>query len=87
MELSNLPRQQAERRHYDSLNTVSCVSASFCMAAGDSSTSTYPNDQVSIEEWSGSSWSAVSSPDVGEGDLLNGLSCVSACFCMAVGWS
>ena len=68
------------------LNGVNCTSTSFCMAAGyyiDSS-SAY---QTLIEEWNGTSWSIVTSPNTSTtlGNVLNGVSCTSTTFCMAVG--
>jgi hypothetical protein len=43
------------------LRGVSCVSSSFCMAAGDYYACT--NDQTLIEKWNGRTWSLVSSPN------------------------
>ena len=68
------------------IGAVSCVSSSFCMASG-----TYyngSNDQTLIENWNGSTWKLVSSPNRSStGDnALGGLSCVSSSFCMAAGY-
>ncbi len=66
------------------LNSVSCVSASFCVAVGYVGT----NQEPLIEAWNGTSWSVIPSPEhSGAGAILNGVSCVSASFCMAVGWT
>ena len=67
------------------LNSVSCTSTSFCMAAGDYNTGS--DDQTLIEEWNGTSWSIVTTPDTSttQGNLLNGVSCTTSTFCMAAG--
>jgi tripartite motif-containing protein 71 len=57
---------------------VSCVSAEFCMAAG--------NARIT-EEWNGSEWvklTTPSAPDVG-GGYLTGISCISSNDCAAAG--
>jgi hypothetical protein len=53
---------------------VSCVSASFCMAADGFGT---------VDTWDGSAWSAGS--NVAGFQAVESLSCVSASFCVAVG--
>jgi len=67
------------------LGGVSCVSTSFCIAAGGYKNGT--NLQTLTERWSGSSWSLVSSPNTSSTQLnaLDGVSCVSSSFCMAAG--
>jgi hypothetical protein len=67
------------------LDSVSCVSSSFCVAAG--STSNGSRDQTLIEQWNGSAWSIVSSPNTSATleNELEGVSCVTASFCVAVG--
>jgi hypothetical protein len=69
----------------DELNSVSCVSASFCVAVGSYLNST-GTSRTLIESWNGSTWSIVASPDKFTGDnVLDQVSCVSASFCVAVG--
>src|ERR1700733_5034125 len=69
------------------LSSVSCVTASFCMAAGISESATAP-DRTLFERWNGSAWSIVPSPNVATAnDDLSGISCTSATFCVAVGSS
>lgn len=76
------------------LSGVSCVSASDCTAVGyyqDANVS-YPfgAGETLVESWDGSTWSVIPSPSPGtSGSVLNGVSCVSATVCMAVGasWS
>ena len=66
---------------------VSCASASFCVAAGYSDNSVSPGGQTLIEAWNGSKWSIVSSPNSTPNNVLTGVSCVSASFCVAAGYS
>jgi len=70
------------------LTEVSCVSATRCMAVGDSQNST--RDVPLAEEWNGGSkWRIVPAPAV-KGttvSLLSGISCTSAARCIAVGYS
>ena len=67
------------------LNAVSCVSAQACTAVGE-----YVGPgawHTLIESWDGSAWSIVPSPNVSPslGNYLDGVSCLSARFCTAVG--
>ncbi|HVX20115.1 MAG TPA: hypothetical protein VHB02_02070 [Acidimicrobiales bacterium] len=80
------------------LVSVSCPSASFCVAVGDQAstpstlTPTTPitigptNAVPLIEQWNGSAWTIVPSPTTGETDLTS-VSCASSTFCVAVGTS
>ncbi|MGP8059556.1 MAG: IPT/TIG domain-containing protein [Acidimicrobiales bacterium] len=65
---------------------VSCTSTSACTAAGGASF-TSSADQTLIEQWNGSTWSIVTSPDTStsQGDSLEGVSCTSTSACAAVG--
>jgi hypothetical protein len=69
------------------LTSVSCVSASFCVAAGYTFNSSFV-EQTLVEKWNGSSWSIVSSPDTSpsEDNFLWGVSCPATSFCMADGY-
>jgi hypothetical protein len=73
----------------DILFGVSCVSASFCTAVGQYTTGTQTSPGVArtlIETWNGSGWSLAASPNNGAGgNFLQGVSCVSASSCTAVG--
>jgi len=73
---------------FNELKGVSCVSTSFCMAVG------YDHQAepalTMIEEWDGSRWSLVGSPNAGApsslpNGFLDAVSCVSTSFCMATG--
>jgi hypothetical protein len=66
------------------LNSVSCISSDSCIAAGRYHNGT--NDQTLIEDWDGSSWHLVTSPDSNTmQNVLQGVSCTSKSFCMAAG--
>jgi hypothetical protein len=71
----------------DELLGVSCVSAAFCAAVGSGGGNGPHPDTTLIETWNGTHWSALPSPDpAADGDVLNGVSCVSASSCTAVGF-
>ena len=58
---------------------VSCPSATFCVAVGES-------DGTLIESWNGSAWSPVLSLSLSSGSQLDGVACTSPAFCVAVGF-
>jgi hypothetical protein len=73
----------------NSLDAVSCVSASFCEAVGWHFNSS-GNSVGLAENWNGTSWKMQAtpnptSPDVPTSGTLYSISCVSASFCEAVG--
>ena len=66
----------------DELWSVSCVSASDCVAVGSTDTGSATETLVMV--WDGTVWSIVSSPNAGTSfDRLSSVSCVSDC--VAVG--
>jgi hypothetical protein len=66
------------------LHGVSCPTATMCVAVGDYSTGAAMMSLV--EQWNGTTWSIVSSPNVGAfGTFLYGVSCASTTTCVAVG--
>jgi hypothetical protein len=69
------------------LYSVTCASSAFCVAVGNQSTS--GGSDTLIEQWNGTSWSIVTSPNVaGAGEnQLYGVSCAGPSFCVAVGVS
>ena len=72
----------------DSLNGVTCISATDCWAVGGYDTFIDGNlaDQTHIERWDGNSWTTIASPNVGtSGNFLHGVTCTSASNCWAVG--
>jgi hypothetical protein len=68
------------------LNSVSCVSSSDCVAVGDYASAHHGSLVPLAEGWNGSRWRVQQRrPAVGNNGTLNGLSCVSARACVAVG--
>ena len=69
------------------LNSVSCASTISCKAVGWLINGTTEQMQTLIESWNGRVWSLASSPNIGTGEnQLNGVSCLSATSCKAVGY-
>ena len=73
------------------LVSVSCTSPTFCVAVGgnDLSLASGPDALNIIEQWNGSGWSLVTSPNLpgGASDNLYTVSCTGPQFCMATGAS
>ena len=70
----------------DRLLSVSCVSASDCVAVGATNTGSVVETLAMV--WDGSVWSIVSSPNAGtSSDELYSVSCVNASECVAVGFT
>jgi hypothetical protein len=69
------------------LREVSCVSPSFCVAVGQAESSGLDGgpQKTIVEFWNGETWSSATSADPGLLDELEGVSCVSITFCVAVG--
>jgi hypothetical protein len=68
------------------LNAVSCLAKAFCTAVGLQDGGAV--DKTLAESWSGKRWSVVPTPNGGptrDYDNLNGVSCASRLFCVAVG--
>jgi hypothetical protein len=70
----------------NTLNGISCVSASDCMAVGYFDTTGHQAFGTLAESWDGSSWSIVPTPNPDHSDSLEAVSCTSSTFCMAVGY-
>ena len=71
------------------LDAVSCTSATHCLSVGASSTteSTFDAPQTLTEQWNGTSWSVVASPNpagAAASELVS-VSCPTASSCVAVG--
>jgi hypothetical protein len=64
---------------------VSCVSAAACTAVGYYYPLSSGTIKTFVESWNGAKWSVVPSPSPASGNFLNGVSCVSATACTAVG--
>ena len=75
------------------LTGVSCTSARFCMAVGDAShgagaqPSPAYRDRTLAEEWNGSRWRIIPTPNHSRASELRAVSCTSATACTAVGSS
>jgi len=71
-------------------NGVSCTNATNCIGVGASDASDFgvgPAARAFIDSWDGTTWSAVASPQFGDGNSwLAAVSCVSATNCYAVGY-
>jgi hypothetical protein len=68
------------------LNGVTCALATDCRAVG-SYVNNFGKSQTLIEQWDGTSWGVVSSPNTSTrtSNQLNGITCSSAADCWAVG--
>lgn len=66
---------------------VTCISASNCWAVGEYYDNVSGNYKTLIEQWNGSAWSVVTSPNANatEDNELYGVTCLSASDCWAVG--
>jgi hypothetical protein len=68
------------------LSTVSCASASTCMAAGYYGFSNGFGTSLTLsEQWNGTKWQIRTTPTPGNSGVLAGASCTSATSCTAVG--
>jgi hypothetical protein len=67
------------------LNGVSCLSPTWCVAVGRYNDGVA--DRSMVLQWNGSTWSLVSSPNVGvdQRNVLNGVDCRTTEWCVAVG--
>ncbi len=61
---------------------VSCPATNFCVAVGNDG-----EGATLIESWDGTAWSVVPSPSPSSANILEGVACVSAVACTAVGES
>ena len=68
------------------LESVSCVSESFCIAVGYGSPILDGDHLAQIMAWDGSNWSIVPISTPGDRSLLLGVSCLSESQCTAVGF-
>ena len=65
------------------LNSVSCVSVSWCVAVGGYDDGSA--NRTLVTSWDGMTWTISPSPNESSRDRLTGVSCVSVTFCLAVG--
>ena len=69
------------------LNSVSCISATNCMAVGDDQNAAVTADATVAAQWNGTTWTIVAAPSPATFSALLSVSCTSATFCSAVGVS
>jgi len=72
----------------DFLTGVTCVSTSGCYAVGYSSI-TGSDDETLMEQWNGSAWAVITSPNAvgAQANYVYGVTCVSESICWAVGYA
>jgi hypothetical protein len=81
-----VPSPNTSSAEQNVLHGVTCVSSSHCWAVGSYFDSALGAAQTLIEEWNGTTWSIVSSPNVpGVSQELRSVACVSDTECWAVG--
>jgi hypothetical protein len=86
---TTVPSPSYTDNQFTSMSGVSCVSVSFCAAVGDTEAagSDVPYGPAAMM-WNGAAWTLVplptASPTAGD-TVLNGVSCLSATWCIAVG--
>ncbi len=68
------------------LNSISCTSAPFCITVGSFGGGVVDRGTLA-EEWNGSTWSILPTPNLGSPSGLSGVSCSSSEACTAVGSS
>jgi hypothetical protein len=67
------------------LKSVSCISASSCVAVGTARNSSF-QEQTLTMTWDGTAWTTVTSPNPADtGNYLRSVSCATATSCVAVG--
>ncbi|MGH8996531.1 MAG: hypothetical protein ACRDYB_10955, partial [Acidimicrobiales bacterium] len=69
------------------LNSVSCTSATKCMAVGDYMDQAGTSDTTMAAQWDGTAWTTVSTPSPATFSALVSVSCSSAVHCVAAGAS
>jgi hypothetical protein len=72
----------------DSLNDVSCASASYCIAVGgDGAFTTLTGGKAAFAIWNGSTWQlhVAPAPHTGHGNVLFGVDCVTSAYCVLTG--
>ncbi|MHB8289168.1 MAG: hypothetical protein ACYDEY_08030, partial [Acidimicrobiales bacterium] len=86
---STMPTPDYSQVLSNKLNNVACISATFCVAVGEYTTRAGVAQNL-ILTWNGSTWSANSSASLStsasQENIINGVSCVSSTFCVAVGF-
>jgi hypothetical protein len=70
---------------FNSLDMISCVSASACEALGTTGRAAVASTSIITESWNGKSWRMVPVQKPGPTTTLNAVSCLTAKSCMTVG--
>jgi hypothetical protein len=70
----------------NNLRGVTCTSATQCWAVGSYFADNGTIERTLIEQWNGSAWSIIASPNASPRSVLNGVNCTSASNCWAVGY-
>ena len=81
------PANPAPAGDISELNSVSCTSATNCMAVGDYEDPAVTSDTPFAEQWNGTSWTLETTPSAVTFTALGSVSCSSAAHCVAVGVS
>jgi len=82
---SRRPSPQFETEGVNNLQSVSCASATSCVAVGNDAGYLYDFTETLAEHWNGSKWAIVKSPNPAKFSNLAAVSCVAAKNCYAVG--
>ncbi len=69
-----------------SLAGVSCVSTTSCVAVGDVVSTNGSAQKPLVETWNGTSWAVQPTASTPATGALNGVNCLSATYCVAVGY-
>ncbi len=81
------PANPAPSGDISELNSVSCTSATNCMAVGDYEDPAVTSDTSFAEQWNGTNWTLETTPSAVTFTALESVSCSSAAHCVAVGVS
>jgi hypothetical protein len=87
---NQVPIPNASPETTNEYNAVSCVGPTFCVAVGDAFFDTPITDTPFAAEWNGTAWTVMATPAIAPGATqayLDGVSCLSATWCMATGSS
>ena len=81
------PANPAPAGDLTELNSISCTSATNCMAVGDYMDQAGTSDTTLAEQWNGTTWTPLTTPSAVTFSVLVSVSCPSAAHCVAVGVS
>ncbi|MCW2910741.1 MAG: hypothetical protein JWL68_5530, partial [Actinomycetia bacterium] len=79
------PANPAPAGGISELNSVSCTSATNCVAVGDYMDQAGTSDVTVAEQWNGTTWTVLTTPSPATFSALLSVSCPSAAHCVAVG--